>query len=225
MGKGVFITGTSTDAGKTYISSLIVKSMRENGYNCGYFKPVLTGVEIKNNNIYMADIEYVKKISGLDYSSLELVSYYYKYPASAHLSSRLENRVINIDKILLDYKQLLSTFDYLVVEGIGGIICPYIYEKDNVLMQEDVIKLLNIPAVLVCRLKLGVINSSLLSINYAKSMDININTLVFNMYQKDIIYDDSINLIKSVSKIENIILVQDNVYNLNIENIKRMFIQ
>ena len=44
MAKKLFITATGTDIGKTYISALIVKKMRECGYNCGYYKPVMSGV-------------------------------------------------------------------------------------------------------------------------------------------------------------------------------------
>ena len=45
MSKNIFITATGTDIGKTYVSALIVKKMRESGFDCGYFKPVLSGVE------------------------------------------------------------------------------------------------------------------------------------------------------------------------------------
>ena len=45
MSKNIFITATGTDVGKTYVSALIVKEMRKAGYNCGYFKPVLSGIE------------------------------------------------------------------------------------------------------------------------------------------------------------------------------------
>ena len=48
MTKAIFITATGTDVGKTYISGLIVKKLRALGYNCGYFKPALSGAEIIN---------------------------------------------------------------------------------------------------------------------------------------------------------------------------------
>ena len=52
MSKNIFITATGTDIGKTYVSALIVKKMRESGFDCGYFKPVLSGVEEKNVIIF-----------------------------------------------------------------------------------------------------------------------------------------------------------------------------
>ena len=52
MSKNIFITATGTDVGKTYVSALIVKEMRKARYNCGYFKPVLSGIEEKNGKCY-----------------------------------------------------------------------------------------------------------------------------------------------------------------------------
>ena len=48
MTKGIFITATGTDVGKTYVSALIVKKLRELGINCGYYKPALSGAEFIN---------------------------------------------------------------------------------------------------------------------------------------------------------------------------------
>ena len=55
MSKNIFITATGTDIGKTYVSALIVKKMRESGFDCGYFKPVLSGVEEKNGKLTASD--------------------------------------------------------------------------------------------------------------------------------------------------------------------------
>ena len=52
MSKNIFITATGTDIGKTYLSALIVKKMREEGFNCGYFKPVLSGVVEKDGKSF-----------------------------------------------------------------------------------------------------------------------------------------------------------------------------
>lgn len=59
MSKNIFITATGTDVGKTYVSALIVKEMRKAGYNCGYFKPVLSGIEEQNGKLTVSDANYV----------------------------------------------------------------------------------------------------------------------------------------------------------------------
>ena len=65
MTKAIFVTATGTDVGKTYISALLVKKMRESGYNCGYYKPVLSGAEIIDGKLVAGDCDYVKRIAGL----------------------------------------------------------------------------------------------------------------------------------------------------------------
>ncbi len=66
MSKSIFITGTGTDIGKTYVSALIMKKMINENMNSCYFKPVLSGAEKRQGRIYAGDIEYVKEISGLN---------------------------------------------------------------------------------------------------------------------------------------------------------------
>ena len=66
MTKAIFITATGTDVGKTYISALIVKKLRELGYNCGYFKPALSGAEIINGELIPGDCKFVIDTAGID---------------------------------------------------------------------------------------------------------------------------------------------------------------
>ena len=65
MAKGIFVTATGTDVGKTYISALIVKKLRKIGINCGYFKPALSGAEIIEGEIIPGDCKYVLKQAGI----------------------------------------------------------------------------------------------------------------------------------------------------------------
>ena len=74
MTKGIFITATGTDVGKTYISGLIVKKLRESGLNCGYFKPALSGAEMINGLRISGDCSYVFKQAGITLNPLNYVS-------------------------------------------------------------------------------------------------------------------------------------------------------
>ena len=58
MSKNIFITATGTDVGKTYVSALILKKMREEGFNAGYFKPVLSGVVEKGGKLTESKYRY-----------------------------------------------------------------------------------------------------------------------------------------------------------------------
>lgn len=65
MREGVFVTGTGTDVGKTYVSALLVKTLREQGRSAGYFKPALSGARRRDGALIPGDAEEVCRMSGL----------------------------------------------------------------------------------------------------------------------------------------------------------------
>ena len=88
-----------------------------------------------------------------------------------------------ISSYLLEYKnpKIQSKFDYVVVEGAGGITCPLIL---NGLLISDVIKALNLEIIIVAESGLGTINSTLLTVEYAKQHNIGIKGIVLNRFDK-----------------------------------------
>lgn len=184
MTKAVFITATGTDVGKTYISALIVKKMRELGYNCGYFKPALSGAEIIDGKIIPGDCNYVLKQAGIDAPPENYVSYVFKTAVSPHLASEIENNPIKIEKIKSDFARIKKEFDYVVVEGAGGIVCPFNLGKEK-LMLPDAIKTLGLDIVIVASASLGTINSTVLTAEYAKNNGIKVRGIILNNYDEN----------------------------------------
>lgn len=184
MTKAVFITATGTDVGKTYISALIVKKMRELGYNCGYFKPALSGAEIIDGKIIPGDCNYVLKQAGIDAPPENYVSYVFKTAVSPHLASEIENNPIKIEKIKSDFARIKKEFDYIVVEGAGGIVCPFNLGKEK-LMLPDIIKTLRLDIVIVASASLGTINSTVLTAEYAKNNGIKVRGIILNNYDEN----------------------------------------
>ena len=88
MSKNIFITATGTDIGKTYISALIVKKMREAGFNCGYYKPVLSGVEISDGKLIKSDCNYVIETAKIPTSADDCVTYRWEEAVSPHLAAQ-----------------------------------------------------------------------------------------------------------------------------------------
>lgn len=191
MTKAIFITATGTDVGKTYICALIVKKMRQSGYNCGYFKPALSGAEIVDGKIIPGDCDYVLKQAGIEAPPENYVSYIYKTAVSPHLASKIENNPIKIEKIKSDFARLKKEFDYIVVEGAGGIVCPFNL-GENKLMLPDVIKALGLDIIIVASASLGTINSTVLTAEYAKYHGINVKGIILNNYdQRDLMQKDN----------------------------------
>ena len=185
MTKKIFITGTGTDIGKTYVSALIVKKMREAGYNCGYFKPVLSGVFELNGHLVDSDANYVTQFADIPITADESVSYWWTEAISPHLAAKRNKQEINIDKIKYDFNQLNKKFDYLLIEGAGGITCPLRINKEEKYLLKDLIWELGLSIIIVADAGLGTINSTLLTVDYARANGIEIEGIILNNYESD----------------------------------------
>lgn len=193
--KGIFITATDTDIGKTYVSGLIVKELRDNHINAGYYKPALSGAYLKNGKLIPGDAEYVCQVSGLTEPYDNLVSYIFETAVSPHLASQIESD-IEIDRNVIweDYNKLSQKYDFMVVEGCGGILCPLnipkslssvvSHDKSNLLLLPDIIRLLNLDIIIVADAGLGTINHVLLTVEYAKQNCIGIAGIILNRFDE-----------------------------------------
>ena len=169
MTKGIFITATGTDVGKTYVSALLLKYLLKSGLNAGYYKPVLSGAIQNNGKIIPGDCEFVLKFSGLNLPPLNYVSYIYKEPLSPHLAAQIENNPVELSKIVSDFSNIKKQFDYIIVEGAGGIVCPFRLDNQKIMLP-DVIKALGLDIIIVASAALGTINSTFLTVEYAKNL-------------------------------------------------------
>ena len=163
MAKKIFITATGTDVGKTYISALIVKKMREAGYNCGYYKPVLSGVYELGGHLVDSDPNYVVDVAQIPTTADECVSYWWKEAVSPHLAAKRANQKIDIDKIT----------------------CPLKVEKDEKYLLKDLIWELGLSTLIIADAGLGTINSTLLTVEYARANGIEVEGIILNNYDSN----------------------------------------
>ena len=183
--KSIFVTATGTDIGKTYISALLVKKLRDSGFNCGYYKPALSGaIKQPDGSLLPGDCDFVVKTAGLDVNPEDCVTYCFEEAISPHLAAERLGVKIEKSKIKSEFEQRKKNYDYLVVEGAGGITCPF-NMKEEILLLPDIIKALGLNAVIVADGGLGTINSVLLTVEYAKQLGINIKGLILNNFEED----------------------------------------
>lgn len=210
--KAIFITGTGTDVGKTYVSGLLVKELSDTGLDCGYFKPVLSGAVLKDGVLHPEDCEYVINLANLPQSPLKSSSYIFTDAVSPHLAAEIASIEINKTKILSD----LATFnnDYLVIEGAGGITCPLIIKEKPYLMS-DLIKDMNLSIIIVADSGLGMINSTLLTVEYARNCGINIKGIILNKFKSNnAMYLDNLKTIQLLSKTTVLGYIKENSNNI-----------
>ena len=112
MAKSLFVTGTGTDVGKTYITGLILKKFVENHVGCAYYKAAMSGNErTVEGHLVPGDALFVKKTSGLAQSLDSMCPYLYEAAVSPHLAAIMEGDPINLDVVLARYDCLLYTSD------------------------------------------------------------------------------------------------------------------
>ncbi len=184
MSKGIFITATGTDLGKTYVTGLIVKKLRSAGLNAGYYKAALSGAEETPEGLLPGDADFVARFAGIPEKPENLVSYIYKEAVSPHLAALREGNPVELDKIAEDYKASLARYDYVTMEGSGGIICPIRWDEQHILL-EDIIKKLGLGTLVISSAALGSINSCALTVYYLKQKGIPVRGITLNNYEAD----------------------------------------
>ena len=176
--KGLYILGTGTDVGKTYITALWIKKLRESGHNVAYYKAAVSGAP----SISDSDAGYVKQVAGLSQEDETLLSYVFDEAVSPHLAARHEGKVIDRSVVNKNFCHVARAHAYTTVEGSGGIICPLYVTDTELYMLEDVVKDLGLPTIVVATAALGTINSTVLTIHYLQSKGITVKGIIVNQY-------------------------------------------
>lgn len=218
MGKGIFVTGTGTDVGKTYVTGLIIKKIKENGMTPGYFKAAMSGNEREEDGTLIpGDALWVKNVSGISQSVEEMCPYVYEHAYSPHLASRLEGNHVEMAVVLDNYRKVKEKYDYITVEGSGGILCPICFDEARIGLT-DIIDEMELDCILVADAGLGTINSVVLTYEYMKNKNMNIKGMIFNYYIADnIMHEDNIRMCEYMTGLPTLAKVSMGDVDLNID--------
>jgi dethiobiotin synthetase len=191
MYKGIFITATDTEVGKTYVSCKIVKAVKKTGINAGVFKPVSTG----DRN----DAKALIKAAKIDETSEIVTPVFFKNPMSPYGAALVENKAFDMRKIDNIFKYFLNKYEFIVVEGIGGILVPL---KRNFFVN-DLIKRFNFPVIVVARFGLGTINHTLLTVEKLKRENQKVLGIILSgkKNKDDISVKSNASIIKKMTKL------------------------
>ena len=174
----IFVTGTDTGCGKTYISALLIEALIREGFRVAGMKPVATGASGKGRNrLVHEDDEILAGVSNVLLDPTHRNPYIFPSACSPHIAAEEENQTIDLDKILEAYQLCQSETDYLVVEGVGGWRAPLNVE-DTV---EDLVIKLKLPVILVVGVKLGCINHALLTAEAIERTGLNMVGWIANL--------------------------------------------
>ena len=180
MRRGIFVIGTDTGVGKTVIAAGLALCARERGLRVGVMKPVATGCFVKEGELFSHDTLFLLEASGVKHhDSANPVRF--RNPLAPLAAAREESRAVDTSRILRAYEELHENFEFVIVEGIGGLLVPF----SESYFVSDLAKEFDIPIVIVARTKLGTINHTLLTIESAKSKGLHVKGIIFNNFEEN----------------------------------------
>lgn len=179
--RGIFVTGTDTGVGKTLIAGGLAAVLRDRGVDVGVMKPVESGCRRQNGRLIPEDALFLRDMAQCT-DDMSLVNIYaLERPLAPALAAEIEKVKISKSRILKAVKALLSRHEFVIVEGVGGLLVPLYGNYFVAGLAKD----LNLPIVIVSRASLGAINHSLLTLSFARSSGIKIKGLVMNHTSAD----------------------------------------
>ncbi|VAW53205.1 Dethiobiotin synthetase, partial [hydrothermal vent metagenome] len=191
---GIFITGSDTNVGKTYIGCQIANTLNKHGIKVIPRKPIETGCTLVNGILQPHDAQLLLSASKAELSLDEVCPYRYQPAVSPHiaatkatmtqakiLTSALNNS-LTLSNLVNACRYEEKEGGFLIVEGAGGIYSPICEHALNA----DLAIALKLPIVLVVKDKLGAINQSLLAVNAAQQQQLNIHAIVLTNHQNTI---------------------------------------
>ncbi len=173
----IFITGIDTDSGKSYATGMLWRYLKQNKRQAITQKLVQTGC---NDSIAEDIITHRSFINGTllpeDLNGLTSPQIF-KFPASPHLAAELEERTVNIDAIDNATTRLNEQFEYVLIEGAGGLNVPLQHN----FLTADWLEARKYPTIIVSSGRLGSINHTLLTMEVAARRNIPIAGIIYNL--------------------------------------------
>jgi dethiobiotin synthetase len=174
--RGLFITGTDTGVGKTIVACGLVRLLRKRCIDVGVMKPFATGNQIYSRNFKSQDTELLAAAANVGDMDDDLNPVYFPIAASPLMASMITKNHVSLKSVLSVFQRIRRRHEFVVVEGIGGIMVPL----TNSYLLGDFVKLLGLQLIVVSRPNLGSVNHTLLTVNACKKYGLDIVGIIIN---------------------------------------------
>ncbi|MBM4287585.1 MAG: dethiobiotin synthase [Deltaproteobacteria bacterium] len=176
---GVFVTGTDTDVGKTVIAAGLTAALRAQGVQAAYFKPIQSGAPEEGGRLIATDARFAKELALLAEPLSVLTPVTLKLPLAPAVAAAQAGVRIDLEVIAAAYRDLASRYEFLVVEGAGGLYVPLV---DNHFLVLDLARWLQLPLIVVARPGLGTINHSVMTVKTIEHAGLPVVGVIINQY-------------------------------------------
>ena len=177
---GIFITGTDTEIGKTVVAGGVAAALKAGGVDVGVMKPIASGGVEHKGCIVSEDAIFLKHAAQVD-DALDLINpICLRHPLAPSVAAEIEETSIDLRQIDEAFAELCQRHEFIVAEGVGGIAVPIC---ENVLVA-DLAQRFQLPLLIVARPNLGTINHTVLTVEFARSYNLEICGIVLNASQE-----------------------------------------
>lgn len=184
--KGLFVTGTDTEVGKTRVSAGLLHLLAAQGLRASGCKPVAAGVSAQGERWVNEDVEALRAASSVELSEADVCPCLLREACAPHIAARLEGVAISRDALVAHVRALGTRADALVVEGVGGFCVPLGDDWGS----DDLAADLGLPVVLVVGLRLGCLNHALLTAQSVHSRGLRLAGWVANRIDPQMAHAD-----------------------------------
>ena len=175
--KSLFITGTDTDVGKTYVTASLAVTLRKMGIDVGIMKPFAAGTPQKKG-FKSEDVEILSRAAQVSDPENLVNPQFFKMAASPYTASKNLKVKVRIDSVLSNFQKLSKIHSMLLVEGMGGIMTPILKNY----FVTDLIKDMKLPAIIVTSTRVGTVNHTLMTCLMCKKYKIPIKGIIINNF-------------------------------------------
>lgn len=173
--RGIFVTGTDTGVGKTIVAATLARLLRINGVRVGVMKPVTSGCREEAGILVSDDALLLCQAAGIEVSSA--VAPYLLVEALAPAdAAKIDGVRIDFATIKAAFDKLAAAYDYVIVEGAGGLMVPL----SGGLLVADLARELELPLLVVARTGLGTINHTVLTCFAARQLGLRVAGVILN---------------------------------------------
>ena len=178
--KSLFITGTDTDVGKTYITAGLAVTLRKMSVDVGVMKPFAAG-SAQKKGFKSEDVEILSNAAQVNDPENLVNPQFFPMPASPYTAWKTMKTKPRISSVISSFKKLSKLHEMLLVEGMGGVMTPIL--KDYFVT--DLIKEMKIPSVIVTRTKIGTVNHTVMTVKMCEKYRIPIKGIIVNDFDSD----------------------------------------
>jgi len=175
MARGIFITGTDTGVGKTIVAATLARLLRMNGISVGVMKPVTSGCREENGQLVSDDARLLCQAAGVELSD-DVALYRLREPLAPADAARIDGVRIDFAAIKASFDRLSSKYQYVIVEGAGGLMVPL----SGGLLIADLARELDLPLLVVAGVQLGTINHTVMTCFAAQQLGLQVAGVVVN---------------------------------------------